>query len=100
MTTTHIRGIHTDGTMTDWFDTGLPAGTAHGQAIRTGFTLMKAEGHSLAINGGKLKQVMLGEPGCTSCESGYTDHYGSSACRSGSIASGGKRAHCTCRACY
>ena len=40
---------------------------------------------------------------CAECERhehGTPDHNGSRACRSGSIASGGTRAHCTCDVCY
>lgn len=38
--------------------------------------------------------------GCSQCESGPVWHNGSKVCKSGSIASGGSRAHCTCDYCY
>jgi len=39
---------------------------------------------------------------CTSCQdkSYPVDHFGSSMCRCGSIASGGSNAHCTCSSCF
>ena len=38
---------------------------------------------------------------CEECKSGTpVDHFGSPRCRSGSIASGGHRAHCTCDTCF
>lgn len=38
---------------------------------------------------------------CVECAKGViVSHSGSKLCRSGSIASGGKRAHCTCDACF
>jgi len=41
-------------------------------------------------------------PGCEAaeCESIYPTHEGSPYCSSGSIASGGSRAHCTCDRCF
>ncbi len=44
-------------------------------------------------------------PGCAECEEGkkyeiFPDHRGSRYCRSGSLASGGDRAHCTCDTCF
>lgn len=38
--------------------------------------------------------------GCSQCESGPVWHNGSKLCKSGSIASGGSRAHCTCDYCF
>jgi hypothetical protein len=38
--------------------------------------------------------------GCAQCESGPVWHNGSRGCKSGSIASGGSRAHCTCDYCF
>jgi len=44
---------------------------------------------------------------CKSCdryrengETFFPNHYGSARCRSGSVASGGDRSHCTCDTCF
>lgn len=45
-------------------------------------------------------------PGCRFCDTlkngdGWgPSHFGSSGCRSGSLASGGRNAHCTCDGCF
>lgn len=44
-------------------------------------------------------------PGCRTCAIVKIDgwgpsHFGSSGCRSGSLASGGRNAHCTCDGCF
>jgi len=47
-------------------------------------------------NTGRIKQE-----GCEECSRPTpVTHFGSRACRSGSLASGGRRAHCTCDACF
>lgn len=45
-----------------------------------------------------LRQAPGGRPSC--CEGTPVSHDGSRGCKSGSIASGGTRAHCTCDACF
>jgi len=43
------------------------------------------------------------KPECSTCvryANGGPSHEGSRLCRCGSIASGGTKAHCTCRACW
>jgi len=46
--------------------------------------------------------AIFGKKECEGCkEQGmYPSHNGSAMCQSGSIASGGKKAHCTCDACF
>lgn len=45
---------------------------------------------------------IFGKQECEGCkrEGMYPSHNGSSMCKSGSIASGGKKAHCTCDVCF
>ena len=37
---------------------------------------------------------------CDGCREGGPSHYGSARCESGSLASGGTRAHCSCDRCF
>jgi hypothetical protein len=87
-----VTGERHDGTPFNPSDTGIP-----------GFFKGLAEHVKEQVN----PQAVMVAPdprerveGCSQCESGPVWHNGSKGCKSGSIASGGSRAHCTCDYCY
>jgi len=96
------RAIFVDGTKGEWYYTGL-SNAETTIAAHSVWVQLRSEGHRPMHEGGRVSQVVIGEPGCEACErepAFQPSHYGSSLCECGSLASGGDRAHCSCDGCF